>query len=253
MRTTLLLLLLAFPLAAAPAAAPKRATRGNPAAKAPAAVPAPAPRPRPFHLILEANPAAPFPFLGKFGATTLHVYPSGLRAETLWLNAFTRNGSEILTIENPLARLYADVPFANVPAIVATLSPYQRDFGEHAVLLAPVAGRISNLAAMRYRVSYGPAAWIDVWTTSALPESLAVRALLTALTRGISPTAATLLQQIPGLPIEAELHFSHYDRVPILKIRSLTYDASGEETALQTAPLAVRTPMAETLLESSAK
>ena len=41
-----------------------------------------------YHLELEANPAAPFPFLGKFGTITLHVFPSGVRAETFWLQRF---------------------------------------------------------------------------------------------------------------------------------------------------------------------
>ena len=46
-----------------------------------------------YHLTLEAHPAAPFPFLSRFGKVTLDVYPGGVRAETFWLNGFSRNGS----------------------------------------------------------------------------------------------------------------------------------------------------------------
>src|SRR5216684_1765668 len=65
--------------------------------------------PRPYHLQLEANPA-PFPFLDRFGTVTLHVYPHGVRANTFWLNGFSRNGSETVTVMNPVARMYTKVP-----------------------------------------------------------------------------------------------------------------------------------------------
>src|SRR5579859_6816519 len=64
---------------------------------------------RPFHLTLEANPAAPFPFLSKFGNVTLQVYPNGVRAESMWLRGFSRNGAPAVTVEDPLNRTYSDV------------------------------------------------------------------------------------------------------------------------------------------------
>jgi len=60
-----------------------------------------APAPRPYHLTLEATPAAAFPFLSKFGTVTLHLYSGGVRAETFWLNGFSRNESPNITVENP--------------------------------------------------------------------------------------------------------------------------------------------------------
>jgi len=30
-----------------------------------------------YHLVLEANPTVPFPFLGRFGTVEIHVYPAG--------------------------------------------------------------------------------------------------------------------------------------------------------------------------------
>src|SRR5262249_48854875 len=56
----------------------------------------------PYHIELQANPGAPFPFLSRFGTVTLHVYNGGVRADTMWLNGFSRNGSNTVTVENPL-------------------------------------------------------------------------------------------------------------------------------------------------------
>src|SRR5207244_9612203 len=46
--------------------------------------------PAKYHLTLEAHPAAPFPFLSRFGTVTLDVYPAGVRADSFWLNGFSR-------------------------------------------------------------------------------------------------------------------------------------------------------------------
>src|SRR3954452_24289872 len=78
--------------------------------------------PKPYHLELEANPAAPFPFLGKFGTVTLHIYPAGVRAATFWLNGFTRHGSGAVTVENPLGRMYTDVPLSQICSTLHKLS-----------------------------------------------------------------------------------------------------------------------------------
>src|SRR5256885_7994529 len=78
--------------------------------------------PKPYHIELEANPAAPFPFLGKFGTVPLHVYPAGVRAETFWLNGFTRNGTGAVTVENPLGRMYTDVPLSQISSTLRKLS-----------------------------------------------------------------------------------------------------------------------------------
>src|SRR6266550_6652760 len=86
------------------------------------ALPALAAAPRPYHLTLEANPAAPFPFLSKFGTVTLHLYNGGVRAETLWLNGFSRAGAPVITVENPFGRMYTDVPVANISSIVGKLA-----------------------------------------------------------------------------------------------------------------------------------
>src|SRR3954468_3510732 len=75
-----------------------------------------------YHLELEANPSTPFPFLGKFGTVTLHVYPNGVRAETFWLNGFSRNGTNAFTLETPLGRMYTDVPVAQISATLRKIA-----------------------------------------------------------------------------------------------------------------------------------
>src|SRR5690349_12901338 len=67
---------------------------------------------QPYHLELEATPESVFPYLGRFGNVDLHVYDGGVRAEALWLHAFSRNDAESVTVVNPLARMYFDVKVA---------------------------------------------------------------------------------------------------------------------------------------------
>src|SRR3954466_13628972 len=81
-----------------------------------------APPPPAYHPELTANASTPFPFLGKFGTVTLHIYPAGVRAETFWLNGFTRNGTGAVTVENPLGRMYTDVPLSQISSPLQKLS-----------------------------------------------------------------------------------------------------------------------------------
>src|SRR2546423_11419314 len=76
----------------------------------------------PYHVHLEANSAAPFPYLGRLATATLHVYPHGVRANTIWLNGFSRNGSPNVTVMNPLARMYTDVPIREFPGFIARIT-----------------------------------------------------------------------------------------------------------------------------------
>src|SRR5438552_13615289 len=43
-----------------------------------------------------------------FPYTTL--FRSGVRADTVWLNGFSRNGAGTVTVENPVGRMYTQVP-----------------------------------------------------------------------------------------------------------------------------------------------
>jgi hypothetical protein len=196
------------------------------------ALAAPAPQPRPYHLTLEADPAAPFPFLSRFGRATLHVYASGVRAETLWLNGFSRTGSTAITVENPLGRMYTEVPVTNVGSIVEKLAGSELR-NATPTLATPMAGRVGELAATRYRLIYGPEAYIDIWSTHAIPENRQFRTLVTQFVGGISAGTATLAKAIPGTPIYVELNFRRFKKLPLLRLRSLSYDNSSETDALK--------------------
>jgi hypothetical protein len=190
------------------------------------------PLPRPYHLTLEANPAAPFPFLSKFGTVTLHVYSGGVRAETVWLNGFSPNASPNITVENPYGRMYTEVPVANVGSIVGKLSGGELKSATPQ-LATPLAGRVGELAATRYRLIYGPAAYIDIWSTHAVPENAQLRSIVIQFVSGISPGTASLAKTIPGTPIYVELNFRRFKKLPLLRLKSIAYDTDGEAGALK--------------------
>ena len=207
---------------------------------------APAPQPRPYHLTLEADPAAPFPFLSRFGRATLHVYRGGVRAETLWLNGFSRAGSPNITVENPFGRMYTEVPVANVGSIVAKLAGSDLQ-NANPTLATPTGGRVGQLSATRYRLIYGPEAYIDVWSTNAIPENKQFRAIVMQFVGGISPGTASLAKSIPGTPIYVEMNFRRFKKLPLLRLRSLTYDDSGEADALKVGSFMVHASLLDSL------
>ena len=205
-----------------------------------------APPPRPYHLTLQANPAAAFPFLGKFGTVTLHLYNGGVRAETLWLNGFSRNGSTAITVENPFGRMYTDVPVANIGSIVGRLAG---DDLRNVVptLATPSAGRVGELSATRYRLVYGPTAYIDVWSTHAFPENVQLRSIVTQFVGGISPGTAALAKTIPGTPIYVEMNFRRFKKLALLRVKSMTYDNEGEDDALKVGSFYLHASMLDAL------
>jgi hypothetical protein len=204
--------------------------------------------PRPYHLQLEANPA-PFPFLGRFGTVTLHVYPHGVRANTFWLNGFSRNGSETVTVMNPVARMYAEVPIVEFPAVMARLTGAKggQVQGGSPVLSAPTAGRVRGFAASRYRLVYGPNAWIDIWTTQIVPENPQLKKIVYEFVSNVAPATADLMRTIPGNPLYVELNFSHYHRLPLLRLRSLTMDSRSEAAALEVGALYFKAPLLDSI------
>jgi hypothetical protein len=198
---------------------------------------------KPFHLELEANPAAPFPFLGKFGTVTVNVYPSGVRAATFWLNGFSKNGSAVVTVENPLDRSYSDVKVTELGALVAKLAgKHDANANNVPTLLPPVAGSVKGIEARRYRLTYGPDAWIDVWTTTAIADVPQLRAICLELVRGVAPGTAAALRAIPGTPLYVELNFRRFRKLPLLRTKSLTWDANGEADALKPGLLYYKSP-----------
>ena len=209
-----------------------------------AAAPPPA-----YHIELEANPAAPFPFLGKFGSVTLHVYPAGVRADTIWLNGFSRNGTPAVTVENPYGRMYTYIPVTEITNILQKMSKEEALALPPPPIAPPISGKVHGIAARRYRLIYGPQAWIDIWTTQAVPENPQLRVILDALVRGISPATAESLKSVPGTPIYVELNFRSYHKLPLVRLKSFALNNVGQEKALSVGTLYFKAPLLDSLLK----
>ena len=93
--------------------------------------------------VLEASPAAAFPYLGKFGNVELHVYAGGVRAEALWLNSFSRN----------------DKHLSGTPGAVAVLHTHNRRLGfhPHVHVCMPAAAFDARARLWRTKVKLGKA------------------------------------------------------------------------------------------------
>jgi hypothetical protein len=204
---------------------------------------------QPYHLQLEANPAAPFPFLGRFGTVTIDVYGGGVRARTIWLNGFSLNGARAVTVVNPLGRMYTDLPVAEIAPMVRKLggSSLGQLSGSPEKVTTPVAGKVRGLDAARYRLMYGPQAWIDVWTTQAVPENPQFRAIVNEFVAGVSLPAAAIARTLPGTPIFVELNFRRFRRLPLLRLKSLSFENRGEADALSRGALYFKVPMLDAL------
>lgn len=203
---------------------------------------------QPYHLELEANPAAAFPYLGRFGAVDVHVYQSGVRTNALWLRGFSRNGASAVTVVNPLARLYVDVGVKEIAPIVTKLA----GSGGVERLAAPrlagaMKGTVHGIAATRYRLSYGPAAYIDYWTTDIVPENAQFRTIVNQLVAGISPRTAQIARNIRGTPVYVELNFRRFKKVPLLRMKNLTHAADDEQEALTLGSFYARASVLERL------
>jgi hypothetical protein len=199
-----------------------------------------------YHLELEANPAAPFPFLGKFGTVTLHVYPAGVRAETFWLNGFTRNGTAAITVENPLGRMYTDVPLTQISATLHKLSTSGVESAAPAAI-TQITGNVKGIPARRYRLTYGPDAWIDVWTTDRIPENPQLRAVVNEFIRGISPATASAMNNIHGMPLYVELNFRRYKKLPLVRLKNIAWNADGQDDALKVGTLYFKAPLLDSI------
>jgi hypothetical protein len=197
---------------------------------------------QPYHLKLEANPGAPFPFLGKFGTVTLDVYPGGVRAETLLMNAFSRNGAKTITVENPMTRLVTNEPIDGIASTLRKLGRVDVDTSPVPPRAPDVAGNVGGISATRHRLVYGPAAWIDVWTTTAIPPNPQFRAIVEQVVAGIAPGTAAALRSISGTPLYVELNFRRYKKVPLLRLKSFAPNSDGEAEALKVGRLYFSAP-----------
>ncbi|HYK01390.1 MAG TPA: hypothetical protein VE974_06515 [Thermoanaerobaculia bacterium] len=204
---------------------------------------------KPYHLELEATPEAVFPWLGRFGKVDLHVYAGGVRGEALWLHGFSRNGEKAVTVANPLARMYVDVQTNEIASILTKLAGDSAGVERKAKpKLGPsMKGQVKGINATRHRIIYGRDAFIDVWTTDVIPPNAQLRLLVTNVVRGISPGTAALASKLPGTPVYVELNFRRYKKVPIVRLKKLTFAPEDEEDALTLGSLYVRAGLLEKL------
>ncbi len=205
--------------------------------------------PRPYHLELEAYPAAPFPWFAKFGTIDVHVYNAGVEAESLWLKGFSRNGDKDITLMNPVARFYTSMALSDMTAMIRRLSSTEENDLASATtrVQGPLAGRVGSVRASRYRLVYGPAAWIDIWTSRDIPESAQLRVVVDSMIRGVSPQTANAARTIPGTPVYIELNFRRFQKVPFLKLKRLTWSNEGQADALKVGSYYFRAPVVDAI------
>lgn len=196
-----------------------------------------------YHLELEANPAAPFPFLGKFGTVTLHVYPAGVRPRRdLLAQRLHAQRHEQRHVENPLGRMYTDVPLAQISATLRKLSTSGVESAAPGAI-TQITGNVKGIPARRYRLVYGPEAWIDVWMTDSIPENPQLREVVTEFVRGISPATAATIGGIHGTPLYVELNFRRYKKLPLVRLKNIAWNADGQDDALKTGTLYFKAPI----------
>jgi hypothetical protein len=202
----------------------------------------------PYHLSLQSSPAVVLPLLGKFGTIEIHVYDGGVRVESLALDSFSRNGSPTITLLNPIARLYTEVPVDEFPSVIERITGIHRSAADNVPkLAAPVGGKVNGLAARRYRLSWTATDWMDVWTTSAVPENPQLRKVIDAFVRHFAPNTAGPLARIPGNPVYVELNTVEHPKYPLLQMRSLRFDDGGEEKALHIGKWYFKAPLPDAI------
>lgn len=205
----------------------------------------------PYTLELEVNPTATFPALSKFGTIDVTLYPGGVRAESLILHAFSKTGSPEMTVLAPLSRLYTEVPIGQARNIFLNLTNSDDEImpglGEFPIDSKVLVGKVRDIPARRYRVLLGDNSWIDVWSTTVIPENPQFKRLQMELVSAISRPAAMLVRKIPGTSIYIELNTQHYKKVPILRLKSLVRSTDGQTEAFQRGRFYVRAPMVDML------
>lgn len=197
-----------------------------------------------YHIELEASPGASFPFLSNFGAVDIHVYPAGVSVDSIWLDGFSKNGSKLVTVMNPLARVYTEIPVSEISDLLAKISGSGQERSATGVISGATKGTVKGLVATRYRIQYGPEAWIDVWTTTQLPASAQFRNLAVEFVRGVAPGTAVIMNRLPGMPLYVELNFRRFKKVPILRLKAVSYTSEGQADALAVGRLYYKAPSA---------
>lgn len=188
------------------------------------------------------------PMLAKFGTIEVHVYPGGVRVESLAMDSFSRNGSSTITLLNPVARMYAEVPVNRFPGMFVSMGVRRAADAADTPTLAPsIVGKVNGIAARRYRLLYSRTEWIDVWTTTIVPENPQLRKIIDEFVRTFGPGAAPLLRRIPGNPIYVEVNTQDHPHFPLVQLKSLLFDATGEGDALRVGAFYFRAPLIDAI------
>jgi hypothetical protein len=208
--------------------------------------------PSPYRLDLELDPGAPFPFLSRFGTIEISVHPEGVSGKALVLRGFSRNGSTSVTVMNPLARLYVELPFVTIQKRILALSGATGEvmpgLGEFPVS-GPLPGKVRGLDARRYRVHLGPESHLDVWTLASIPPNPQYLRLARLFAGTISAPAASLSSKLEGMPVYIEMNTSKHKKLQLLRLKRFTPgDDSGAE-ALQIGRVYAKAPGSDLLFE----
>lgn len=205
-----------------------------------------------YRLDLEVSPMAAFPFLKRFGKVDVSVFPGGVYADSSVVDAISRTGSPNVTVANPIARLYSEVPVRDVRQILVKMGggkdevfPGLPEFPLHKDV---VIGKVRGIEAKRYRIMLGPKSWIDVWTTTVVPRNRQMELITAQMVSAMSRSAAKVMQKIPGTPIYVELNTSKHPKVVLMRMTSLQRSAQGEAEALSLGSFYARASLIEKLL-----
>jgi len=211
------------------------------------------PPPKPsagYRLELEVNPVAMFPLLTKLGEVDLTVYPGGVHGQTFLLKGFSRNHTSAITVQNPLARTYSDISLADITAMLGKFGKSRSWLANRKSFpLAPeiLRGSVKGVPASRYRVMLAPEAWVDVWTTTVIPENPQFERIMTQVAASISPAVSAATKQIPGTVLYVELNTPTYPKVPVLRMKKLVRSSEGESDALQVGAFYFKKPFSDSM------
>ena len=108
-------------------------------------------------------------------------------------------------------------------------------------------GNVKGIPARRYRLIYGPEAWIDVWTTDTIPENPQLRAVINEFVRGVSPATAPVINKLHGMPLYVELNFRRYKKLPLVRLKNITWSNEGQDAALKVGALYFKAPLLDSI------
>ncbi|MGH9456704.1 MAG: hypothetical protein ACRD2J_03580 [Thermoanaerobaculia bacterium] len=205
-----------------------------------------------YRLDLELNPAAPFPFLERFGSIDISVFSDGVSGKALVLRGFSRNGSDEITVMHRLARVYLDIPIPRLQSILLALSGSDTEVmpGLGSLPVSkPVRGRVGGLEALRYRIQLGPESSMDVWTTTAIEPNPHYLRLAREFAATISQSAGDLARQLQGMPVYIEMNTTHHRKVTLLRVKGFAKDAEGASDELRVGSVYVQAPGTELIFD----